>query len=191
MSSHDQGTELASLFRQMLVKELCFKNKCVISKAEWVSSIGRQWEGSVNGRQVGFLPTLSPPTKEVYRPLFRNISLPVLTLYTFIIQDGGITSRHSASMPSKMRLLCRQKHGQCMLLIKCQSGNCMGQLIFFFPHCSRFDLVTECFHCVYNMPASFSSLCRPFNASSKLFRHCREVHLTGLPRSIAQHQRSK
>ena len=34
-------------------------------------------------------------------------------------------------------------------------------------------------------------ICRPFNASSKLFRHCREVHLVGQPRQITQQQRSK
>lgn len=33
--------------------------------------------------------------------------------------------------------------------------------------------------------------CRPFNASSKLFRHCWEVHLTGQPKQITQQQRSK
>ena len=84
-----------------------------VAKLDW-PTVGRvgKWRAS----RI-CLPTHSPPTKEVYRPLFRSTFLPLLTLYTLIIQDGGMTSRHSASLPSKMRLLYRKKHGQCMLLI--------------------------------------------------------------------------
>lgn len=47
------------------------------------------------------------------------------------------------------------------------------------------------FHCLWTTCSRERRGMRPFNASSKLFRHCREVHLTGHPRSITQQQRSK
>ncbi|RMX46781.1 hypothetical protein pdam_00021032 [Pocillopora damicornis] len=47
------------------------------------------------------------------------------------------------------------------------------------------------FHCLWSTCTRVRRGLRPFNASSKLFRHCWEVHLTGQPKQITQQQRSK
>lgn len=47
------------------------------------------------------------------------------------------------------------------------------------------------FHCLWTTCMRERRGMRPFNASSKLFRHCREVHLVGNPKPITQQQRSK